>query len=77
MNAPDVDGAAVRLAFHEASQDTVTARIRHAFGRGCTGVDCETCRSLRWAESVFRSWNAADIGADDLEAAIYLLRSAK
>jgi hypothetical protein len=74
----DVDRSAVSLAFREAILDCQTARIRHARGPHCThDLRCPVCSGLVWAEDVFRHWWRLDIGADDLQAAIFFLRGAQ
>lgn len=75
MNAVDVPKSAVRLAFMEATQDAVVARIRHSYGPACSrDLACRTCAMWVWTQGVLASWWRADIGADDLQAALLWLR---
>jgi hypothetical protein len=70
-----VPAAAVRLTFAVAVADLAVLRVRHVEAAGCGGA-CQTDLLLTWAASVFEHWYEDQIGADDLAAAVMILRSA-
>jgi hypothetical protein len=69
-----VPAAAVRLTFAEAVADCALLRVRHVEAAGCGGA-CQRDLLLVWAASVFERWSEDQIGADDLAAAIFVVRS--
>ena len=71
--ALDIPGAVVGMAFAEAVADLALLRVRHVEARGCGGA-CQTDLLLTWAASVFEHWSEDQIGADDLAAAVMILR---
>ena len=71
----DVPAAAVGMAFAEAVADLALLRVRHVEARGCGGA-CSVDLLLVWAATVFEHWSEDQIGADDLAAAVMILRSA-
>ena len=74
LRACDIPGAVVGMAFREARDDCALLRVRHVEARGCGGM-CTVDLLLTWAFGVFDRWSAPDIGADDLQAAVMILRS--
>ena len=73
----DVPKSAVRYAMREAASDCAVLRIAHARSGDCDGtLRCPRCAGLVWAREVFAHWEELSIGADDLEAAVLLLRGA-